>query len=133
MAQHSPSFVNIFLIFADGHLSVVFNNPQEFDIKNNNLVTELDVLGQEYILSFDLLLSSVNSDTYQNILHLTLGGDNGVYVDRTPGVWLYKDQGFLIDSAINGIKNKGKYIYPPIQADEWIHFEISQQLIDNKA
>ena len=118
---------------ADDQLSEVYNNPQEFEIKNNNLVTELDVLGQEYILSFDLLLASVDFDTYQNIIHLTLGGDNSVYGDRTPGVWLYKDEGFMINSAINGIKNKGKYIYPPIQADKWIHFEISQKLIDNKA
>eukprot|EP00091_Calanus_sinicus_P022274 TRINITY_DN6973_c0_g1_i1.p1 TRINITY_DN6973_c0_g1~~TRINITY_DN6973_c0_g1_i1.p1 ORF type:complete len:137 (+),score=33.99 TRINITY_DN6973_c0_g1_i1:66-476(+) len=90
----------------DEKIPVVYNNPQEFEIKNKNLVTELDILGQEYILSFDLLLASVDFDTYQNIIHLTLGGDNSVYGDRTPGLWLYKDEGFLIDSAIDGVKTK---------------------------
>ena len=113
------------------HLPVAFSKLPEFAIQKNQQLTELDYLGREYILSFDLQLSTVAGSTWQNILHLTLGGDNSVYGDRTPALWL-KDSKLYVASAISGNKDKNKFINPPLQAGAWMHVEISQTLRSNK-
>ena len=74
----------------------------------------------------------MDTNSYLNILHLTIGGDNSVWGDRTPAVWLFRNKGFLISSAISGNYNNDKLIYPPTQAGKWMHFEISQILTKNK-
>ena len=93
-------------------------------------MTELAFLGKEYILSFDLLLNTVELSGYQSILHLTIGGDHAMYGDRTPGVWLNSNW-FHIASAINGNSNKYKDISPQLQAGNWMQFEISQTLMNS--
>lgn len=41
-----------------------------------------------------------------NILHIGLGADNGVYGDRTPGIWFLSNTTRLyISNAINGNKD----------------------------
>ena len=72
----------------------------------------------------------MDSGTF-NILHLTLGGDDSVYGDRNPAVW-FENKGIHIVSSISGNKHNFKNIKPPLQAGKWMHFKISQILIDNK-
>ena len=71
------------------------------------------------------------SSSTLSIIHLTLGGDNGVYGDRNPAVWLHRN-GFAIRTAINGNKDTAKDIFPPLEAGKWMHFEMSQTLVKNK-
>ena len=65
------------------------------------------------------------SGTYHNVFHMTIGEDLAQYGDRYPAVWVHKDKKFLIDSAVNGKKNHGKFIN--YQLNQEYHIEIKQE------
>ena len=44
---------------------------------------------------------------YQNVLHLTIGGDSQQNGDRTPAVWIHPEKGILISSSVNGTSDYG--------------------------
>ena len=108
----------------------VFNREPEFVIQRNNLVTTLDFLGKQYILSFQLLLTKLDSGS-NNILHFTNDGDCCANGERTPAVWVYNDK-IQIASAIRNYNYYYKNINLPLQTGKWIKFEISQTLKNNK-
>ena len=110
---------------------MVFEKSPKFIIERNNLVTVLEHLGKEFIISFDLLLHKIYAANYMSILHLTNGANCCFYGTRTPAVWLLND-GFTVVSAINGIGNNYNHIRPSVKPGTWVHFEISQTKIDNK-
>ena len=56
---------------------------------------------------------------------MTIGEDNAQYGDRYPAVWVNKGKYFLIDSAVNGKKNHGKFINYQLNQD--YHIEIKQE------
>ena len=68
-------------------------------------------------------------ETWQNIVHFTIGGNAAYYGDRAPAVWLHRDSNQLyVVSAINGNKNMEKYVAMKLKLRLWMKFEISQSL-----
>ena len=49
--------------------------------------------GKEFTVQFDLVIKTLNghfTGAWQNIIHLTIGGNGGVLGQRIPAVWLHK-------------------------------------------
>ena len=70
------------------------------------------------------------SATYHSVFHMTIGEDLSQYGDRYPAVWVKKDKKILIDSAVNGKKNHGKFIN--YQLNQEYHIEIKQEENSNR-
>ena len=65
---------------------------------------------------------------YQNILHMTIGGNSGVG-QRIPG--LFPSNGkVLIYYSIDGTQRQ--FWSPAIPLNEWVHFKFTQHLEDSK-
>ena len=64
---------------------------------------------------------------YDNILHLTVGGDSQHYGDRTPAVFLHPKRGILVSSAVNGESAYGFWCrqHQP-KAGIWTEYAVSQ-------
>ena len=120
--------IKIILLISERGLRFIFNTDSEFIIARNQQLTELEYLGKEYRITFELFITQYGSG-YQSVLHLTTGGDDSAYGDRTPGVWLYNDNVVHVASAINGQANMYKNLLPMIEPGKWIHFEITQTLM----
>nr|XP_047144967.1 uncharacterized protein LOC101241106 isoform X2 [Hydra vulgaris] len=69
----------------------------------NNLLATLTSLEKTYSVSFNLYLTSL-SETYESVIHLTIGGNTEQYGDRCPAVWVKSGQLFIC-SAVNLEKN----------------------------
>ena len=76
-------------------------------------------------MSTQIQVTKELSGTYHSVFHLTIGEDLAQYGDRYPAVWVHKDKKFLIDSAVNGKKNHGKFIN--YQLNQEYHIEIKQE------
>ena len=70
------------------------------------------------------------NDTYHNVFQMTIGEDIAQYGDRIPGVWVNKGKYFLIDSAVSGKFNHGKFI--DYQLNQTYHIEIKQEENSNR-
>merc|ERR1711872_131656 len=55
-------------------MPVVFQKTEEFSIKRNNKLDELPFIGQQYIISFQLLIRPGQTEEFRNIIHFTIGG-----------------------------------------------------------
>ena len=62
---------------------------------------------------------------YKSVIHLTIGGDNVEYGDRTPGLWVYGGTQLHFGSAIDGNKDYS-FTTPAISLNTWYSIEISQ-------
>ena len=51
------------------------------------------------------MVSSVLKETWTNVFHFTIGGNNHQYGDRIPAFWIRKNKKFGIFSAVNNNKN----------------------------
>ena len=101
----------------------------EFVVSRNKLLGELSTLYKEYNITFDLMINSLVGETWQNIIHFTIGGNADRYGDRAPAVWFHHDSNQLyVVSAINGNKNMEKYVKMRLKLRSWMKFEISQSL-----
>ena len=102
-------------------------------LKKNHLVTELPYIGKEYRVGFELMLTNYGTSGFNNVIHLTLGGDAGGYGDRSPACWVGSDKKMHCASAIDGNANGGWYSHEPIlELNKWIRVEVSQTLVDGK-
>ena len=100
---------------------------KEFVVSRNKLLGELSTLYKEYNITFDLMINSLVGETWQNIIHFTIGGNAAQYGDRAPAVWYHHDSNQLyVVSAINGNKNMEKYVKMRLKLRSWMKFEISQ-------
>ena len=64
---------------------------------------------------------------YQNVLHLTIGGDAKEYGDRTPAVWIHPEKGIMISSAVNGTSDYGFFCKKHLpSADKWTRYAVEQ-------
>ena len=97
---------------------------------------EVDFLGEEYTITFQLLLTAgtpaTTSSTPGSIIHFTIGGDCcGVPGDRTPALWVYNGTEIVLRSTIDGQANYGILPgqfpdLPAISLNTWHTVEISQ-------
>ena len=64
---------------------------------------------------------------YQNVLHLTKGGDSQENGDRTPAVWIHPERGVFFSSAVNGKSDYGFFCRQHLpKAGIWTRYEVSQ-------
>ena len=56
-----------------------------------------------YRVSFSIIVNKLPHAQWANVIHFTTGGNNGVYGNRNPAVWINKRfQGISIVSAVSG-------------------------------
>ena len=85
----------------------------------------IPVLHKQWRLSFDLNPSGTING-WGSIIHLTIGENNSVYGDRTPGIWFYPDTTRLyITSAVNGNKDYQTGT-DAIPLNDWTHVVVTQ-------
>ena len=106
---------------------MVFERPAQFTITKNNELGVLPTLEKSFSISFQLFINTFNRGfAWRNILHFTIGQDNTVYGDRTPGLWIHKGK-FYVSSAINGNIDNAELIDFPFQTRKWYNIDIQQQ------
>ena len=92
---------------------------------------EVDFLGEEYTITFQLLLTAgtpaTSSANAGSIIHFTVGGNYGNHGDRTPALWVYSGTEIVLRSAIDGQDNYHDFPdLPAISLNTWHTVEISQ-------
>ena len=114
---------------ADGKIIVPVSTPAGgHPVVRNNLHQTLPVLHKQYRLSVEIQPSGTVA-SYGSIVRVGLGGDNGIYGDRTPAIFFRPSSTALdIASAVNGDKN---YLAPGLLAhalplNKWTKLEVSQ-------
>ena len=97
-----------------------FARQENIDLKKNNILTTLPLVGKEYLVSFELLVNKHTSEDWRNVIRLRQHGTAFmVYGYRIPGVWLTKNNKLHIISAVNG---QADYIYndnTPLKEGKW--------------
>ncbi|XP_047144980.1 uncharacterized protein LOC105845905 isoform X1 [Hydra vulgaris] len=89
----------------------------------DNLLATLTSLEKTYSVSFKLYLQ-LYSTLFENVIHLTIGGNNEQYGDRCPAVWINLGK-LIICSAVNFEKNYCITTYQ-LPLYEWSTIKISQ-------
>ena len=87
------------------------------------------VWSDEFTIEFDVIVTSELTATYENIFHVTIGGENHVLGNRIPAVWANKAKYFHICSGVNGNANYCRFY--PYNLKQSYHFEISQKKNSN--
>ena len=106
----------------------LFNVIGEIEIKRNQIIKTLKILPKEYEVSFEVKPTSKTNATYSNVIHLTVGGNNAAYGDRTPAVWIYFSN-FFFSSALNGSTSGNFQSNVVMNLLEWTKIKISQLLM----
>jgi hypothetical protein len=110
-----------------------FSFPGELNLAQSNLLTTLPSIGKEYHVSFDMLVTKHKLVDWRNVIHFTIGGNYGTYGERTPGVWIFRNNKLWIISALNGNHNH-HYEWPAAVVEgEWNNIQIYQTMRNNKA
>ena len=115
-----------------GKKTEVFIRPGNTTITRNNKIGVLKNFGMNFVMTFKLFISKLDTDIeWANILHFTIGDDSTNYGDRIPGIWLSSGARFFVSSAINGYKDYNKHMDLDVAENEWYDFEISQLSTDD--
>ena len=103
-----------------------------FRPRRGNLLTSLSIWPKEYEIKFDFFPFFL-PDSFVNIFHVTKGGNNDVYGDRSPSIYAKggSDPFLHICSSING--NKNYCMNYNISSNTWISLRIAQKKADNKS
>ena len=112
-----------------------FQQTLPFNITQNNLLTNLSFIGNEYTIFFEIFINKLpTTNNFVNVLLLTKTNCNGAS-PRYPGIWVKKFNGILskfhITQDMNGNWNDAKDIPVPA-ANKWIKIEVSQTKIGEK-
>ena len=101
-----------------------------FRPKRGNVVTTLSIWPKEYEIKFDFFPFFL-PDSFVNIFHVSKGGNNNIYGDRSPSIYAKGgSEPFLhICSAINGNKNYCQNYN--ISSNTWTSLMISQKKTSN--
>ena len=85
--------------------SLIDFEQSSISIKQGQLVHVFKKWGPEYKIEFDITVKKVPSN-YANIVQFTIGGKQGQYGDRIPGVWLEPSiRRVYVSSGVNGLIN----------------------------
>jgi len=103
-----------------------------FRPRRGNLLTSLSLWPKEYEIKFDFFPFFL-PDSFVNILHVTKGGNNDVYGDRSPSIYAKggSDPFLHICSSING--NKNYCMNFNISSNTWISLRIAQKKAENQS
>ena len=104
----------------------LFSSPSERQLKQNQEMALIPMLGKEWLVSFEVKPTLYRS--FGLVLQMSTGGKVGQYGDSTPAIWLHKTKGVFVSSAVNGDGNFGRYFLPPIEEGNWTRIEVGQKL-----
>ena len=97
------------------------------DLKRDTLLTTLPELGKEWEVALQIRLTEYDTAEYRSILHMTTGGDNDKYGDRTPTLEMDPRKKLYVESAASGL-NYMDDRRDPIPLDTWTEVKVSQTL-----
>ena len=96
-------------------------------LRRGQLLTTLAFMGKQFSISFELFINKIGNYNWQNVLHLTLGGNGGyIYGNRVPLVAVTPQRQLHVTSAISGNWNGGGDI-KGLKKGRWIKVVISQK------
>jgi hypothetical protein len=82
-----------------------YNSDNGFKVAKNNLYETIPKMFKNFQVSVDVYPTGIVQG-WGSLVHIGLGGDNGVYGDRYPAIWFSPNSLELyIASAINGNKD----------------------------
>ena len=114
-------------------IPLVFQKNPEFPIVRDQKIDELASIGKQFIVTFELLLTNVETAGWTSVIHFTTGGDGGAYGERAPALYIYNGEELHVVSAINGNSNYHTNIDAlTLRTKHWYNFELSQLFIDNE-
>jgi len=114
------------------NVPVVFHNAEEFTITKDKKLGELLVLHRQFIITFQLSITAPSTAAL-NIIHFTIGGYNGKYGDRVPGIWVWRGSELGVRSAISGNQDYyAPYTTPDIALNTWHDIEVAQLAFENE-
>ena len=85
---------------------------------------------KEFAVSFDIYPIFLEN-VWQNAIHLTSGGNQEKYGDRTPGVFPQNDA-WYISSSINGSVDNAFIYHGLIPLKTWSSIQISQNFVNGQ-
>ena len=104
----------------------VYEKEEEFAVVESNLLTTLTTLGKEWRITFDFKPTDYDHNNWTSLIHLTIGGNNETYGDRTPAIFFRTDLGMHVSSAINGNPTYSVDLNQPPPVGEWTTIVMSQ-------
>ena len=105
----------------------------KFALAYDQKIGNLTSIGKQFIITFQLLLTNVNTDGWTSVIHFTTGGDGGAYGERAPALYIYNGEELHVVSAISGNSNYHTSIDSlTLRTKHWYNFELSQLLTDNE-
>ena len=107
-------------------MSTVYEKEEEFEVVESNLLTNLTTLGKEWRITFDFKPTDYDHTSWTSLIHLTAGGNNETYGDRTPSIFFHPDLGMHVSSAINGDPTYSMDLNQPPPEGEWTTIVMSQ-------
>ena len=81
------------------------NDYNSIAISKSQILKHYQEWSPSFRIEFDIMVSSVLKETWTNVFHFTIGGNNHQYGDRIPAFWIRKNKKFGIFSAVNNDKN----------------------------
>ena len=81
------------------------NDYNSIAISKSQILKHYQEWSPSFRIEFDIMVSSVLKETWTNVFHFTIGGNNHQYGDRIPAFWIRKNKKFGIFSAVNNNKN----------------------------
>ena len=99
-------------------------------INQNQLVSTLPYMEKEFVVAFDVMFHkfpTLKNKEFENVIHLTVGGDTSEYGDRIPAVWVTNEKKLVVASAISGDKNKWFEI-SGLKTEYWNNVTITQRV-----
>ncbi|XP_047146005.1 uncharacterized protein LOC124818937 [Hydra vulgaris] len=108
------------------HVYANYESLSQQSLEPQKLLTTLKTLPKEYVIAFEVFLTSSNSTYWTNIVHFTIGGDYRNYGDRTPSI-SFKAKEIQVCSSVNG--NNLFCVYSKtLELMKWIKVKVSQLL-----
>ena len=96
----------------------------------DKLLVTLPRIEDEFEISYEFMAESFKTG-WQNVIHITIGGDMGVYGDRIASLWVLNQSSFYIASAVSGNKNH-VLGYQDLSANDWIKVKVYQRVENQK-
>uniref|UniRef100_A0A7M5X675 Uncharacterized protein n=1 Tax=Clytia hemisphaerica TaxID=252671 RepID=A0A7M5X675_9CNID len=114
---------------------VLISEEKEIEVTKGLLLALLPTLSAEWIVSMNIRLfrGLDTSFTFCRLFHMTKGGQNTVYGDRTPLILIRaSDNVIQTNTAMNNIKSRSTLLTNnPVQINQTLSLEIHQRYIQN--
>ena len=106
--------------------ATIYSQPEDHQLTGSSLLTTIPTLKKQWRVTHQFKPTLIRSSS-QSSLHLTIGGFEENYGDRTPCIAI-SGANMYIKSAIDGVANGGTASPIPLVLDTWMTIDISQEL-----